>query len=181
MNWIKECNNLIRLSVRQRMKSEAIQNKALYLVAEMKNSVSDFKFTLTKKLRNGKLKMYVRYNDDCKNGYRSFAMTGDLWESRRCEPDMCGCIHDELEKHFPEYARFIKWHLTSEDEPMHYVANTVYHAECGKLDYARNSAIAPDYTLEQLQDKDLLYSRLPNLMSRFFADMKFLKEKNDTY
>jgi hypothetical protein len=41
---------------------------------------------------------------------------------------MGGCCHDEVAKHFPELAPFIKWHLTSSDGPMHYIANTVYHA-----------------------------------------------------
>jgi hypothetical protein len=41
--------------------------------------------------------------------------------------------HDEVVKHFPELAPFIKWHLCSSDGPMHYVANTLYHA--GDRDY----------------------------------------------
>lgn len=38
-------------------------------------------------------------------------------------------MHDEIREHFPELAPFIKWHLMSTDEPLHYVANTVYHAD----------------------------------------------------
>lgn len=41
---------------------------------------------------------------------------------------MGGCCHDEVAKHFPELAPLIKWHLCSSDGPMHYLANTVYHA-----------------------------------------------------
>jgi hypothetical protein len=37
-------------------------------------------------------------------------------------------MHDEAVKIFPEYAHLIKWHLVSSDEPMHYAANTMYHA-----------------------------------------------------
>ncbi len=41
---------------------------------------------------------------------------------------MGGCIHDEIAKHFPELFPLIKWHLCSTDGPMHYEANTIYHA-----------------------------------------------------
>jgi hypothetical protein len=39
------------------------------------------------------------------------------------------CLHDEIAKAFPELAKYIKWHLCSTDGPMHYVANTVFHAD----------------------------------------------------
>jgi hypothetical protein len=76
----------------------------------------------------------VRYDDECGNGYNSFSITGEIWRctesgkrtGRDCET--CGSIHDHIKKHFPELAPFIKWHLTSSDGPMHYMANTLYHA-----------------------------------------------------
>ena len=37
-------------------------------------------------------------------------------------------MHDEIIKVFPELVSLIKWHLCSTDEPLHYVANTVYLA-----------------------------------------------------
>ena len=37
-------------------------------------------------------------------------------------------MHDEIAKHFPELAPFIKWHSVSTDYPLHYYQNTVYHA-----------------------------------------------------
>lgn len=68
----------------------------------------------------------VRYDDECNNGHNTFAITGDIRGPRGYE---CGgCIHEEIAKHFPELAPLIKWHLCSSDGPMHYVANTVYHA-----------------------------------------------------
>lgn len=42
-------------------------------------------------------------------------------------------MHEEVAKHFPELAPFIKWHLTSSDGPMHYLGNVTYHA--GNLDH----------------------------------------------
>jgi hypothetical protein len=82
----------------------------------------------------------VRYDDDCGNGHNSFAITADIERkagNHRWYESGGGCCHEEVAKHFPELAPFIKWHLTSSDGPMHYVANTLYFAgerDCyGKL------------------------------------------------
>jgi len=89
--------------------------------------------TFSKDLPNNhKIYVNVRYDDECGNGHNSFAITGDIYSSRTSKADryfeMGGCIHEQVAKHFPELAPFIKWHLTSSDGPMHYVANTMYHA-----------------------------------------------------
>jgi len=68
----------------------------------------------------------VRYDDQCGNGHNSFGITADIRRNGR--EYMGGCCHEEVAKHFPGLAPLIKWHLTSSDGPMHYVANTVYHA-----------------------------------------------------
>lgn len=73
----------------------------------------------------------VRHDDECGNGHNTFAITGEIYttDKRRSDPFLaCGCLHEEIAKHFPELAPFIKWHLMGTDEPLHYVANTVYHA-----------------------------------------------------
>lgn len=72
----------------------------------------------------------VRYDDGCRNGHNTFSITGDIQEYRRgrWEEGSGGCIHEEIAKHFPELQHLIKWHLTSSDGPMHYIANTLYHA-----------------------------------------------------
>jgi len=64
----------------------------------------------------------IRYDDQCGNGHNSFSITA---EGR----DMGGCCHEEVVEAFPYLEKFIKWHLTSSDGPMHYIANTVYHAK----------------------------------------------------
>lgn len=74
-----------------------------------------------------KMTATVRYDDQCGNGHNSFAVTADIRENGR--EYMGGCCHEEIAKHIPELAPFIKWHLCSSDGPMHYIANTVYHAE----------------------------------------------------
>lgn len=38
----------------------------------------------------------------------------------------CGCLHDEVAKHFPELEDLIRWHGTAEDGPMHYGANGMF-------------------------------------------------------
>jgi len=70
----------------------------------------------------------VRYDDECRNGHNSFAITGEIRIPGRRDCEACGCLHDEIAKAFPELAPFIKWHLFDSTGPMHYVANTLYLA-----------------------------------------------------
>lgn len=82
----------------------------------------------TKTVKGEKILMHaeVRFDDNCKNGHNSFAVTGfgwyDNWKAR--DWDFGGCCHDMIEKVFPELKHLIKWG----GGLMHYVANTVYHA-----------------------------------------------------
>lgn len=88
-----------------------------------------------------------------------------------------GQMHKYIEKHFPELAKYLKWHLTSIEGPVHYIANTVYHVQQGKLDYARSLAVWPDATDEELIAPGLegrLRDRLKGLMEAFKADMSEL-------
>lgn len=107
----------------------------------------------------------IRYDDQCGNGHNTFAITGDFYEERQVRfdnPAMCGCCHDELARVFPEIEHLIKWHLVNSNGPLHYIANTTYHASQDK----------PEATLEQLLDKDILQARLPALMSAFKSDIE---------
>jgi hypothetical protein len=75
---------------------------------------------------NGKtLKIKIRYDDECNNGRNSFAITGE------CGGDngIMGCIHEFIEEQAPEFSHLIKWHLCSSDEPMYYLANSLYHVK----------------------------------------------------
>lgn len=119
----------------------------------------------------------VRFDDECGNGHNSFAITAEIRRPRARDCDACGCLHDEVAKHFPELAPLIKWHLCSTDGPMHYIANTEYHVKQGRLDYARSTAIWPDATEEELKAPGLhkeLQERLPALMSEFRAAVESL-------
>lgn len=75
------------------------------------------------------LKVEIRYDDECGNGHNSFAITGEVWRpGKTSDCETCGCIHDIIGEAFPELVPLMKWHLTSSDGPMHYIANTTYHA-----------------------------------------------------
>lgn len=119
----------------------------------------------------------VRFGDDLRNGAKTFSITGNTTYS-------AGCIHDDIVKHFPEYAHLVKWHLVSTDGPLHYVANTVWHAGPGPhgtkkpdLAAARKTAVWLDATDEDLTApglEDRLWDRLPQLMKDFRRDMEAL-------
>ena len=123
----------------------------------------------------------ARYDDQCGNGHNSFSLTAEIWRSRNgqrigrdCES--CGCLHEDIAKHFGELVPFLKWHLVSSDEPMHYLANTIYHKQQGKIDYAKSSCVwgvAPDdskHNIETMSEKalrDYLVIRLPHVQMEF--------------
>lgn len=137
---------------------------------------------VTKYLNNGSvLVVNLRFDDRCGNGHDTFSITADLYDRDRNNRDdwvlnangkrrwlgACGCLHDEIREHAPELAHLIDWHLVSSDGPMHYVANTIYWAEQGNLEYARQTACWPDATLAQLGDKQALMGRLDDVLQRF--------------
>ena len=75
----------------------------------------------------------VHYDDDCGNGYNLFSITGTIKAVKAAyrgddRERSGGCIHEQISEAFPELAPLIKWHLCRSDGPMHYVANTMYHA-----------------------------------------------------
>lgn len=75
----------------------------------------------------GLITVALRFDDNCRNGHHTFAITGTAKAGR--DHEIGGCIHDEIAKYFPELAPLIKWHLFDQTGPMHYVANTVYLAD----------------------------------------------------
>lgn len=80
--------------------------------------------------KNAQIIAELRFDDECKNGHNTFAITGEIFEIVRGRKNEIagGCVHDEITAAFPEFAHLIKWHLTSTDGPMHYLANSVYLA-----------------------------------------------------
>jgi hypothetical protein len=91
----------------------------------------------------------IRFDDSCRNGRNSFAITGETRVPGRSDIEMGGCIHDEIAAHFPELAPLIKWHLTNANGPMHYIANTIYLA--GDRDHNGKKAGEPCAWSEAVQ------------------------------
>lgn len=75
---------------------------------------------------NGTLTVEVRFDDNCKNGHETFAITAD--QKSRKFGYAFGCLHEAIAEVFPELAPLIPFHLCSTDGPMYYIANTVFHA-----------------------------------------------------
>lgn len=79
--------------------------------------------------RNGRISVAARFDDNCKNGRHSFAITATVYTAEiRGDCTACGCLHEDIAAVFPELVPLIQWHLVSTDGPMHYLANTVFHA-----------------------------------------------------
>lgn len=79
----------------------------------------------------GRMKVKIRHDDECRNGHETFSITAYVTtDASRKQNDIeaGGCMHEEIARVFPELAHLIKWHLVSTDGPMHYIANTTYHA-----------------------------------------------------
>jgi len=93
--------------------------------------VRNQKITKTKTLGNERLTVTIRHDDECGNGHDTFAITAVKAEragNTRWYDRCWGCQHDEVAKFFPDLAPLLKWHLCSTDGPMHYVANSLFHA-----------------------------------------------------
>lgn len=77
-----------------------------------------------------RISVELRFDDELNNGHESFSITGsiDRFHRGKWVDDSGGCIHEDIAKHFPALAHLIKWHLTSTDGPMYYLANTTFHA-----------------------------------------------------
>lgn len=72
------------------------------------------------------MRVRMRHDDNCRNGNCTFSVTVDGFTNGRA--DWGGAAHDSVREHFPELSDFLQWHLASTDGPMHYFANTIYHA-----------------------------------------------------
>ena len=77
-----------------------------------------------------KITAEVRFDDECKNGHKTFSITGEILRKVKNSRWVfcCGQIQDDIAKHFPDLVPFFKWHLCSTGGPLHYLANTLYLA-----------------------------------------------------
>ena len=101
-----------------------------------------------------------------------FSITGETWELGKPKTDRysfsCGALR--IGDYVPELAHLDKYHLVSTKEPMHYVANSLYHAKDNNLEFARASSVWPEAQLEDFTEEKLK-ARLPKLMEQFHNDI----------
>lgn len=93
-------------------------------------------YKVSKKTKDGYfLDINIRLNDDCNNGHQDFSITANLYEKDiRIDKYFIsgGCIHEEIEKEFPEFKQFIDLHLCDyRGIPMYIVENGFYHLKQG--------------------------------------------------
>ncbi len=97
------------------------------------------------------------------NQYPYFSLTGEIWHvskrtkkriGRDCES--CGMLHNEILKHFPEFADLAALHLSdNEGAPMHALENGWYWM--GKTQYqARNNEILANHLRISLEEASSL-------------------------
>lgn len=101
-----------------------------------KKQSNNLKYNKTIIKPNGEnLVIKIRLNDECKNGHQDFAITADLYTgSGRGDRNMisCGCLHDEILKHAPQFKMFVDLHLCDYDGvPTYAVGNGFYHITKG--------------------------------------------------
>lgn len=99
-------------------------------VVEVDGVIRNQHFTAQRrKLRDSTdtIKAELRFDDECQNGHMSFAITATIYD-KHGRDIAGGCCHDDICSAYPELSGLIKWHLCSTDGPMHYVANTLWHA-----------------------------------------------------
>lgn len=79
---------------------------------------------------NMKINVHVRLHDECKNGHYDFSIIGDVYRQAangRWVDDRCGCIHEDIERLFPELKKFVPLHLCNYlGHPMYPEANGQY-------------------------------------------------------
>lgn len=96
----------------------------------------------TKNGRKYRIKVEIRLNDECGNGYEDFALTADGYEIKangREEWAFGGCCHDEILALFPELKIFERLHLCDfKGAPMYPEANLFYHIKDNNLEAVKS-------------------------------------------
>jgi hypothetical protein len=125
------------------MKTISINHKGKDYTAEVpksklvKSQTKELEKAIRMDGRPAKIKVNIRYDDQCGNNHNTFSITGEVWQPvgnyGKWEATMGGCIHEEIVKNFPELEYLIKWHGVHSESPLYYLANTIYLA--GERDY----------------------------------------------
>lgn len=123
-----------------------------------------------------------------------FSVTGEILEGGRFSSG--GCLHDMIAEQFPEFSKYIPFHLCDNDgTPMYYYENSLYHFRNGNIEGFKSCSLFGilesdhNFNPEKLGDyaKMFLNSRLDDVrkayfkaMSELFGEIEFLKSVNWT-
>lgn len=172
----------IKISVKCQPSIEQVRQTKSILTRSQKQSETRFFYKEGFKPR---IKVVVRYDDECGNGHNSFSITGTIDKQNknyRWIDDCGGCIHEEIAKYFPKLQPYIKWHLMDSGSPIHYIANALCHAGHTEYKDAKNEehlkstiiygALEADYQTDfmSMNKEELtkcLQNRLPLLLKEF--------------
>lgn len=98
-----------------------------FTTTTMKKTLAKF----TNKEETEWIKVFIRLDDECNNWHSDFSIT---WETS-C--GACGCIHEEILKHYPNLKIFIDLHLSdSFGAPMFALENGMFFVKEGRSDLA---------------------------------------------
>ena len=83
-----------------------------------------------------KIHVNIRLNDECKNGFQEFAITGTIFEyntrRQKWEDVGGGAIGDKIAELKPEFSIFNELHLSDVNGiPMYAIASDMYHIKNG--------------------------------------------------
>lgn len=101
-----------------------------------------------------KIQVYVKLDDECKNGHCDFGITGTVWrlsKNGRWITDRCGCIHEDIVKHFHMLEKFIPLHTCN------YLGHPLYPVENGQY-FIREKG--KDVAMEELRIAEEEYNTL---------------------
>lgn len=157
-----------RLSGVSRSHPHAKGSDIMQVIASRQRTVS---------LPNGRLVITAQLEHLQGNAQAHFSVTAEEYEGRKREPVSCGCLHDMILQHAPEFAPAVALHLSDADgAPMHAEANGWYWAG-GHAEYRRegvpgqpaipNTAIlATHLRVSQDEAQRLILAVLAGLMSK---------------
>lgn len=105
-------------------------------------------YNTSKIVKNKKIEVTIRLDEDSKNGYEYFSSTCSGYYKHRgvWREDFCGCAHDEILKFFPEFKIFTDVHLWSfGGYDVHAVANGFYFVKNGFDKCSLENSNFPEY------------------------------------